>query len=471
MRLRDYINNSGIEVNFENKNEAYILSKEIIDMLKNKEYEIARALIDENIEQLYINLDIDSFCCLIDFYTNNVELESRYLEVLDKKSIPKLLINLSKEEGIKEKMYFIGKLNEFNKSQSWDEVIVIIDVLINKTDIDALEMYKSKLNILVNLKRYDEVLQQCDELLSSKYKTNEFINTTKLNTLIAYKRFNDLENYLKIAEYILDRKLISKGYIALAKYYEGNKENEKAYLLYNKANELDSNYKIPATITYKIKGIEDTKLKKGIDKFNSNKKLKSILILVILLILAVQVGKFAIDKLNATKSKVQTETEVNNDPNKPTENDAVQTDEIEEVIETPETVVAPTEVTPEYYELTEDEKRHLIEERMASFEYNFVESVNTGNISILEDDLLPGEDYIYNKYKGIVEDYYSRDLKEIAYEHEVTDITEVGKDEYKVNIYEKFGVIKNGAERIVEFDSIYLVKFIGNQCYIKNQLL
>ena len=108
---------------------------------------------------------------------------------------------------------------------------------------------------------------------------------------------------------------------------------------------------------------------------------------------------------------------------------------------------------------------------MASFEYNFVESVNTGNISILEDDLLPGEDYIYNKYKGIVEDYYSRDLKEIAYEHEVTDITEVGKDEYKVNIYEKFGVIKNGAERIVEFDSIYLVKFIGNQCYIKNQLL
>lgn len=294
MRLRDYIENIDQKVDVENISKPYLLSMKIIDLLRAKEIEEAGDLVDKYIERLYKALDIDSFCCLVEFYTNNVDLDAKCLRALHKESIPKLLINLSKDKEEKDKRYFIQKLNEYNNSQNWEDVLTVIDILLEKTDIDKLHMYKAKLNRLYSLKRYEEVLNECEVLLSGQYKSDESINKIKLDTLITCKKFDELEQYLEIAEYILDPKTISKAYIALAKNYELKKESDKAYSLYSKASQLDPTYKMPRLTNYKVNGLETSKLKEVIAK---NTKVISIAMAVIVVI---GIGIFV---ANSKKSK------------------------------------------------------------------------------------------------------------------------------------------------------------------------
>lgn len=574
MKLRDYINNSYIQQDYERTRDIDKLSQEIVNLLKINKSEEARELLDKNIEQLYKDLDIDSFCCLINYYINNISLEEKNLSVLNKPEIPKLLINLYKDNDEKNKIYFINKLNQYNESESWEYVLQCIDILISKTDVDKLEMNMLKLNQLVKLERYEDALKECNKLLCGEFKTNEEINKIKLNSLVETKQFDELEKYLSIAEYILDKETTSKGYIALAKYYESIKNNDKAYKLYNKASELDSNYKIPVIITYKTKGIEGTKLEKFINKIKptidfikENKKIKIAILIGILLIAIVPIAKGKLNKSQENKKisevidtdeseKVDTkQTETNKDSDKiivteenldELELELVLTDNmnqeilkkidyIDGVLKAPKNIrvdfkiidrITGKEVDQDYislsnegnvctfgrdpniyietinsgnsyldirldsnfevilsidicvypetntynYDLNEEEKHELIRERMSSFEPAFAKAVNAGDIGLLEDNLLEEAYDTYDKFKSIVEDYYSRNIKVISYDHYVTNISDQGNNEYKINIYEKWGIIKDGVEEIREYDSIYLLKIQGNECYIKEQI-
>lgn len=266
MTLREYIENPDMDINIEDLKKAEQLSIKIIKLLKNKEDERAYQLIDANLEALYRHLDLDSFSCLINFYISNIELEAKYLKALHKEGVPKLIINLSKDNLIKDKKYLLTKLNEYNESKVWEDFLSVIDILIAKTNIDKLQMYNTKLRKLVELRRYEEALKECESLLIGDYKRNESINKIKMDILIASKKFDELEEYLYIAEYILDGKDISKGYIALAKNYEFNKDNQKAYALYSKACQLNPDYKMPVTISYKINGMNDVNIKGKISK-------------------------------------------------------------------------------------------------------------------------------------------------------------------------------------------------------------
>lgn len=313
MKLRDYINDPSQQIDLENTPKAYLVAIKVIDLLKNGESESAFTIIDRNIVELYKALDIDSFCCLVNFYTTNIEIEARYLSAIHKNGIPKLLINLCKDGLEKDKRYFIEKLNEYNNSQSWLDVLTIMDILIQKTDIDKLQIYKSKFKKLTELKRYDEVLSECEKLISGDYKSDRTINQIKLDTLIISKKFGELEEYLIVAEYILDPVTISKGYIALGKYYESNKEVEKAYSLYTRARQLNPDFKMPVTADIKVNGVKNINSKvkgfniKGfIDNIKSNKKHKTIAMIICVGLVAI-IGLSAFNKNAGSKDIVTSE--------------------------------------------------------------------------------------------------------------------------------------------------------------------
>lgn len=251
MKLRDYINNNELEKSDNIENDSYIVAKRIIMLVKNKDYNEAMLVMDNNIEKLYKDLNLPSFCFLIDYYINNIE-KDEYLDVLNGKNIPSLLINLAKDYNEKNKMYFINKLNEYSQERKWLEALSCIEILLEKTDIDKLEMDITKLNLLINLKRYNEALIKCDEMLNINPRNQNF-NNTKVEILIFTKKYKELDIFLNDSKYYLSRKSLLKSYIILAKYFEAEKEYNKSYRFYEKAYEIDSDYKIPSKVINKTK--------------------------------------------------------------------------------------------------------------------------------------------------------------------------------------------------------------------------
>lgn len=110
----------------------------------------------------------------------------------------------------------------------------------------------------------------------------------------------------------------------------------------------------------------------------------------------------------------------------------------------------------------------LIKNRVKEYEQSYTNAVNSGNFYILEPNLLYYGS-MYEQFQDIVDDYYSRNLKLKLYDHRVDKITDLGNGEYRVNIYEEYGVtIDGGPEKIKKFDSIYTVKIEDGQCYMKD---
>lgn len=296
MKLRDYINSNEVEKSDNIENDSYIIAKKIIMLVKNKHYDEAMLVLENNLERLYKNLNLSSFCFLIDYYINNIE-EEEYLEVLNGKNIPSLLINLAKDYDEKNKMYFINRLNKYIKDKKWIEALGCIEILLEKTDIDKLEMDTTKLNLLINLKRYDEALIKCEEMLNSNPK-NEYLNATKVEILIFTKKIKELDSFLKNSKCYLSRKSLLKAYIVLAKYFEVEKEYNKSYRFYEKAWEIDSDYKIPTKI------INKTKSKNNQFK---NKLFLTILILILTLVPAYKlIQQYKINQLqtNTNESEI-----------------------------------------------------------------------------------------------------------------------------------------------------------------------
>ncbi|MGL5346582.1 MAG: hypothetical protein ACRDA3_04475 [Peptostreptococcaceae bacterium] len=227
MKLRDYINNNEIVNESNVKQDLYIVAKDIIESIKYKNYDEAANLLNQNLNVLYINLDIDSFCFLIDYYINNTD--NKYHYVLNNNAIPSIITELSNDYNQKNKAYFINKTKAFYDKKRWRDCLRCIEILIEKTDVDTIEINKNKVPLLINLKEY-----------------------------------KILEKHLKQYINILDKDSLTRGYLALSRYYEHIKKYNEAYLYHNKIKELDVEYKIP---NYIIKKINRKNRKEAIKKF------------------------------------------------------------------------------------------------------------------------------------------------------------------------------------------------------------
>ena len=227
MKLRDYINNNEIVNESNIKQDLYIVAKDIIESVKYKKYDNAVKLLSEKSNVLYINLDIDSFCFLIDYYINNTD--NKYHYVLNNSVIPSIIIELSNDYNQKNKAYFINKTKTFYDEKRWSDCLRCIEILIEKTDVDMIEINKNKVPLLINLKEYKV-----------------------------------LEKHLKQYVNILDKDSLIRGYLALGQYYEHVKKYNEAYLYHKKIKELDVVYKIP---NYIIKKINKKNRNEAIKKF------------------------------------------------------------------------------------------------------------------------------------------------------------------------------------------------------------
>ena len=269
MKLRNYINNNELEKSDNIDKDSYIVAKKIIMLIKNREYNEAMLVLDKNIEALYRELNLSSFCFLIDYYINNIEEE--YLKVLHRECIPSLLINLSNDYDEKNKMYFIKKLNQYKQEKKWIKALQCVEILIEKTDIENIDINKHRLEILINLNRYEEALIKCEELLNINIK-NEYLTNTKIEILVQMKQFEQLELLLETNKQDFESNYLADLYMVLAKNYEDKKNYEKSYQFYEKANKLGYTYKIPAKIIYKTKK----------NKFNLNRLLLFAFIVILL---------------------------------------------------------------------------------------------------------------------------------------------------------------------------------------------
>lgn len=196
---------------------------------------------------------------------------------------------------------------------------------------------------------------------------------------------------------------------------------------------------------------------------------KATIIIALLISMLIGIGVYFVLHNKETSSN-------NNSINLPITNEVKKDDvnitEIQEesINQTPESPTVETFKPVDDAEYIEIDSNQLIKEKIKSYEKSYVEAVNSGDFYKLEPNLLP-DGTMYNQFYDIVNDYYSRNLKLILYDHKVDSIVDLGDGEYKVNIYEKFGVINDGSEKIKEFDSIYTVKIINGTCYMKDILL
>lgn len=303
MKLRDYINNNELEQSNNIDNDSYILAKKIILLVKNRDYNQAMLALDKNLDDLYKDLNLPSFCFLIDYYINN--MQEQYLDILQKRTILSLLISLSNDYDEKNKMYFINKLDEYYLNRQWEDALSCIEILLDKTDADKFEMESIKLDLLINLKRYEESLIKCEELLKINSE-DKSLNSTKIEILIQLKEYKKLEQYVALKIQSLNKKNLLRAYLVLGKYYESEKNYVKSYDFYKKVNAMDSGYKIPIKIINKVKK----------NKNNIYRIKELFIIILILSLMSISVyklmDKYKIDNMQSANVKTE-EIKANND--------------------------------------------------------------------------------------------------------------------------------------------------------------
>lgn len=113
----------------------------------------------------------------------------------------------------------------------------------------------------------------------------------------------------------------------------------------------------------------------------------------------------------------------------------------------------------------ESEIKTLIEE----YEYDYVEAVNVGNPSLVYDHLVYNGK-LYNEHSTNIYNFFEKGISETLYEAKVENIEKVNDKEYRVKVYEKIGIIKEGSEEVKEFNSTYVVVKDGDQFLIREML-
>lgn len=113
----------------------------------------------------------------------------------------------------------------------------------------------------------------------------------------------------------------------------------------------------------------------------------------------------------------------------------------------------------------ESEIKTLIEE----YEYDYVEAVNVGNPSLVYDHLVYNGK-LYNDHSTNIYNFFEKGISETLYEAKVENIEKVNDKEYRVKVYEKIGIIKEGSEEVKEFNSTYVVVKEGDQFLLREML-
>ena len=113
----------------------------------------------------------------------------------------------------------------------------------------------------------------------------------------------------------------------------------------------------------------------------------------------------------------------------------------------------------------EEEIKSLIE----SYEYDYVEAVNVGDPSLVYEHLVYNGK-LYNEHSTNIYNFFERGISETLYEANIENIEKINDKEYRVKVYEKIGIIKEGTEDIKEFNSTYVVVKDGEELLIREML-
>ncbi len=100
----------------------------------------------------------------------------------------------------------------------------------------------------------------------------------------------------------------------------------------------------------------------------------------------------------------------------------------------------------------EEEIKTLIQE----YEYDYVEAVNVGDPSLVYKHLVYNGK-LYNEHSTNIYNFFEKGISETLYEAKVENIEKINDKEYRVKVYEKYGIIKEGSETVKEFNSTYIV--------------
>lgn len=116
------------------------------------------------------------------------------------------------------------------------------------------------------------------------------------------------------------------------------------------------------------------------------------------------------------------------------------------------------------YSIEEDIKS-LIE----SYEYDYVKAVNVGDPSIVYEHLVYNGK-LYNEHSNNIYKFFEKGISETLYEANVENIEKINDKEYRVKVYEKIGIIKEGTEEVKEFNSTYIIIDDGEDLLIREML-
>lgn len=134
-----------------------------------------------------------------------------------------------------------------------------------------------------------------------------------------------------------------------------------------------------------------------------------------------------------------------------------------------------TESTTNDVDLTEDiaqetgDAQSLIKELIKNYEYDYVRAVNSGDFSIVSPYLIYNGK-LYNDHLENIYNYYERGISETLYEAKVQGMEKINDREYRVKVYEKIGIIKEGDENVKEFNSTYVIEFDGTEWLIREMI-
>ena len=123
--------------------------------------------------------------------------------------------------------------------------------------------------------------------------------------------------------------------------------------------------------------------------------------------------------------------------------------------------------------INEDKASYNIEEDIKSliesYEYDYVEAVNVGDPSLVYEHLVYNGK-LYNEHSTNIYNFFEKGISETLYEAKVENIEKINDKEYRVKVYEKIGIIKEGTEDIKEFNSTYVVVKDGEELLIREML-
>lgn len=148
----------------------------------------------------------------------------------------------------------------------------------------------------------------------------------------------------------------------------------------------------------------------------------------------------------------------------------IQTINKNKVIDTITIEVLNEGTTKEEADTSDSSHEWKIQEFIQSYEKDYIKAVNEGNYNLIKKYLVKGGP-LDKEHSTNIKKFYDDGIKERLDSLQFMSVDKLSEGEYLANVKETIAIIKNGEEKVKEFDSFYNVIVQDNGTYLISEML